>query len=553
MADHGGGVPLQLTAPTAAGDSPNRADAGNFRHFIRTPEGTERFRIFGQPPEENPERTLDLLGRLGKCLVHGPEYWTTALADGLQPWENPCIPSGYTYLGQLVAHDLVQTSQVFPNLEGDRAVLRNSRTFGLDLDTLYGPGPAACPHAYAVQADHTFRTRLRLSRMSQSSPDVQGASPPFRDIGRGRACLANDAVSEGSTEALLADPRNDDNAVLSQVTTIFIHLHNAVLAGVERERPLVPPYPASSWRERQYLLARRLVTDAYRAVLRHDLLPRIIDTTVLAHYAKNPTRMLDAADGRMPLEFSHAAYRFGHAMVRPRYSLNDRHDPFDIETVMRHTSRRQPQRLPLNENWIVQWSRFFDLGNGSPVNLSRRIAPHFSHGLELPANGYSFPDDQTPRTLAQRDFLRSAAVHLWSVRALVDEIGRRQRDLISRSRALADLDDTLQQLEQWLRQQRESGVTQFSDEEVAAIAQEPPLLLFILFEAALEADGRHLGTLGSIIVGETLMKQLDADREPEVGDLAERILGAQPIKTMPELLNVLADRFGLKDALPPFL
>lgn len=554
MTIHGGGVPLYPVAPAAPDRRPEPVDAGSYRHFIRPPQESERFRVLGRPAEEIPDQARDLLGRLGNCLVLPPTHWTIGIRDDLLPWENPCIPAGYTYLAQLVAHDIVQTSLVFPTLRRDRGTLRNSRSFKLDLDTLYGSGPASCPYAYAIPVGDGYRAELRLSRMKQSSPEAPGASPPFRDIGRGRACLANDEPRGGPTEPLLVDPRNDDNAILSQITTIFIHLHNTVLAGLQREQPNPGQYPESVWLERQFVVARRIVTDIYRTIVRYDLLSKIIDPRIYAWYTTASPQMLDASDDdRVSLEFSHAAFRFGHAMVRPEYKINDLHEPFGIESVLSHTCRRLPQRLPLNEHWIIQWSRFFDLGDSSIINFSRRIGPDFGHGLELPANGYAFPLDGTPRTLAHRDLLRNATMSLWSVPALVEEIGRRQPTLIADSRSLSNLEATRGGLEQWMRAQRGPGVTHLSDDEIEWLAKDPPLLFFILHEAAEEAEGKHLGTLGSIIVAETLLKQLAPAPDPVPGDPTEQILGTQDIETMPTLLTVLAERSGLQDAYPPFL
>jgi hypothetical protein len=524
----------------------------SFRHFIRTPGPDERFRLFGQRPQDIPERINNLFFRLSERFIFA-NNWETPLRSGFEAWENPDIPAGYTYLAQLVAHDLVQTSLIFPTIHGHPDSLRNNRSFKLDLDTLYGSGPAGCPHAYSNLKKFGFRSRLRLSRMRQSSTRIAAANPPFRDIGRGCAVDDNSYPMEGATEPLLADPRNDDNANLSQLLTIFVWLHNTVLERIEAAPPIDQSRPAEITGEFQFSAARRIVTDIYRRIVRHDLVPRIIDHRVLSHYDTQRNPFVDQVnDGRMPLEFSHAAYRFGHAMIRPSYKLNDVHDPFDIEQIMRTTSRRKPQAMPLNERWIIEWSRFFNLGDTDIVNFSQRIGPKFAGSLELPAL-FDYANDGAPRSLGHRDLLRSGATNLWSVPALIEEIKKRQPQLIALSRTLSDFSITKDRIRDWLQKHRGYGDMQITNEEIQALSDEPPLLFFILFEAADEAEGRHLGVLGSVVVAETLLKQFIPEDDAALEGLTHHVFGTGDIRTMPTLLNVLAKQTTLQNAEPPFL
>ena len=85
----------------------------------------------------------------------------------------------------------------------------------------------------------------------------------------------------------------------------------------------------------------------------------------------------------MPIEFSVAAYRFGHSQIRPTYVLNDRVGSFPI---FRHPSS-QPSPLadlrggrPLPLSWSMDWRRFFNLGGGQP-QPTRRIDTKLSRAL----------------------------------------------------------------------------------------------------------------------------------------------------------------------------
>ena len=77
----------------------------------------------------------------------------TALADTIgdapgATGDNPEIPSGYTYLGQFVDHDI--TFDPVSNLDrsNDPDALRTFRTPRFDLDSLYGRGQADSPYIY---------------------------------------------------------------------------------------------------------------------------------------------------------------------------------------------------------------------------------------------------------------------------------------------------------------------------------------------------------------------------------------------------------------------
>src|SRR5262245_58553215 len=96
------------------------ADASN---FLRPPNPDEVFTGGGisgnpgRPPLIDPstgEVNDDfhrLMARLAARIGRREEdtFWANGLQDGLERWENPTIPSGYTYLLQLVAHDLVDS------------------------------------------------------------------------------------------------------------------------------------------------------------------------------------------------------------------------------------------------------------------------------------------------------------------------------------------------------------------------------------------------------------------------------------------------------------
>jgi hypothetical protein len=92
----------------------------------------------------------------------------------------------------------------------------------------------------------------------------------------------------------------------------------------------------------------------------------------------DPSRALKVADidkalklysyktGVMPVEFSVAAYRFGHSMVRPGYRVNE------ITPVLPIFDQKNPQNGlnafgEFNKNWTIDWQRFVDIGRSTPA------------------------------------------------------------------------------------------------------------------------------------------------------------------------------------------
>lgn len=562
MKRHGGSAPIffrerEGAAAAAPGVTAVGADRQSFRNFLRPPAANERFKIFGKDPAADESATRGLLRRLARCLPDDLD-WPAPPRGGALPWENPNIPAGYTYLAQLVGHDLVMTPMHTPSLDMPGEAFRNLRSFNLDLDTLYGGGPTVCPHAYAVtDFDDTYRTKLRLGPMRPSANSVPAANPPFRDIGRARVCGGNDFPRRGRTEALLADPRNDDNANLSQLTTVFIHLHNAMVDKLAGGSILPAAATEMAKLEAEFAVARQAVRTIYRRIVRKDLLPRLLHPKVAALYDTASPRFIDNGGAeQLPLEFSHAGYRFGHAMVRPHYQLNAAApDTQPIDAILLKTSGRQPWNTPLNELWIIQWSRFFEIADMPPPAHSRRIGPSMAGKLEATRRPQR-PSEAEIYSLAHRDLLRGAAAGMWSVRALIAEIRKRRPELVEMSDLLVNYGVTRMRVESWLRLYG-SRVLEAGD--YAALGEEPPLFFFLLFEAAYgDTRGCRLGVLGSTIVAETLYQALAAHAGDHLPDTAmqqvlDRMFAGKVPETMPELLQYVADAAGLRHATPAFL
>ncbi len=236
------------TAPIS-GRIPRHETSPGFRHFLNTPHASQRFKAYGIDPLQAPEhlpKVRDLMNRLSRRM-DAALPWLAHADQTLEHWENPRIPSGYTYLLQFVAHDLVHSAIPLSVAGALGTDTSNARRTALKLETLFGSGPVGSPFVYAQDTPNDERrTKLRLGRMRW---DEKGAEPgcPFRDIARAPAenvtgidrSIAGHRVA--LTEALVADPRNDDHAIMSQLTALFTLLHNGLVDVVRRGEPIAEP------------------------------------------------------------------------------------------------------------------------------------------------------------------------------------------------------------------------------------------------------------------------------------------------------------------------
>lgn len=454
--------------------------------------------------------------------------------------ENPNIPSGYTYLAQFAAHDLSVNSEDRAEL-GRTVPARNMRSAPLALNALYGDGPAISSfcyqHAPSFSPDYA---RLRLERIGK-----EDGAAPRRDIGR--LCEVEDALPR--SRPLTADARSDDNAMISQLVAMLSMAHNAAVGVSARERPGDTPFS-------HYKRARLAVTLAYRSILRNDLLRRLLDREVFAWYeaSADPGRFLTETDDGAPVtrEFAHAAFRIGHSMVRPFYRFNAHSEVHPIQRALTRTSEMDPLEVPLDRCWIAQWSRFFDIpGATAPGMLQRGMKIGPGYGSALNAH-FKRPFESVGSGLAMRDLVRSASSGVRRLDSLLSALADAAPMEFPHRGWLADRAAHGAMLEAWARRPTPPGgyggvfPPPMSEEQVAEFASNPPLVLFVLIEAAAPPrNGERLGPLGSIIIAETFFRALDDDASlgflgaaegragPEAADI---VFGASPPSTMPDLV-----------------
>ena len=267
------------------------------------------------------------------------------------------VPAGFTYLGQFIDHDLTfDKTDVMLGEHVAPAALLQARSPSLDLDSLYGAGPGDPGSEQFYEADG-----LHLKMGKTASGDGLASKDGF-DLPRG----AGSTVA-AKRKAIIPDPRNDENLAVAQNHLAMIRFHNRVV-------DKLGSVPAGSRFER----ARKRVTKHYQWMIRTDFLPRICEASVVNDVFTNGRKAFEVGAAptdvpTMPIEFSVAAYRLGHSMVRGSYNWNkifdDGFGTLDLLFAFSATSGDLGGFPRLISSWIADFRRLYDFPAGGHATL----------------------------------------------------------------------------------------------------------------------------------------------------------------------------------------
>ena len=439
------------------------------------------------------------------------------------------IPAGFTYLGQFVDHDLTfDKTNVMLGENVSPADLLQARSPSLDLDSLYGAGPADPKSAKFYRPDG-----LHL-RMGRTVPADGIAGKEGFDLPRGAG-----ATAAAKRRAIIPDPRNDENLAVAQTHLAFIRFHNRVI-------DTLGSVPVS----KRFAKARAIVTKHYQWMIRHDFLPRIVPKSVLNDVFNNGRKAFEvgatpAAIPTMPIEFSVAAYRLGHSMVRAAYNWNKIFDDgfatLDFLFTFSGLSGDLGGHERLPSNWIADFRRLYDFTEAGRADLAvpeakfnraMRIDTRLSKPLRtLP--GFSGAEDN----LAFRNLTRAKMVTLAT---------GQQMATFLKGKGVTLTKLTAAQIRQGQGGADLGGLTQAHR---SAMVQNTPLWFYVLREA--ELNGGKLKGVGARIVAETFHRAMEGTKFSIVRDPTWRPkLG--PDNTTFRMVDLLLFAFeGKKNLLAP--
>ncbi len=318
----------------------------------------------------------------------------TSVPDPADPKDGPDneesgIPAAYTYFGQFIDHDLTFDPASSLQKQNDPDALVDYRTPRFDLDNVYGRGPDDQPYLYSDGRSFVLGNPLTGA----------AANPNAKDLQRNQA---------DPKRAIIGDPRNDENVIVSQFQGLMHRFHNKVAA----DNP--------TW---DFPRVQKEVRFHYQWILLHDFLPTIVSKDVLSQVLPLDQHGNVIADGSnllfyhpkneafMPLEFSAAAYRFGHSMVRPGYRLSETIAPlaiFDMNPLKALTGFRE-----FPATWAIDWNLFMDLEPRDASNTTRtQLAYKIDTSLVSPLGNLPPSIAIDPSVLAQRNLLRGWRMRL---------------------------------------------------------------------------------------------------------------------------------------------
>lgn len=335
------------------------------------------------------------------------------------------VPAAFTYFGQFMNHDLSAPKR---KAAGDppagiigtldpasltkgwraknvRAIIDhfiNQHEQPLTLYSLYSDGPERGNEAVRAlyNPDKTFvlgktiKLPKEFFEENKKDPDSIIHATDAPDIPRwpkgrvdGEPSAGNAALSSPTDDRkpLIADQRNDGNLILSQLHLAFMLCHNKAIRLLTKSGT-----PAGKVFEE----ARQLVTLHYQWLILNDYLPALLSKTVI----DQPMSQWGAPDlpsyeaGSVPMEFTTAAFRFGHSMVgrvydyNANFGKNGRFGPHatlrDLFNFTSHGDMGNPVNPPLQlpDHWVIDWER---LTRSTPADAAQSGAPGQAEGIDF--------------------------------------------------------------------------------------------------------------------------------------------------------------------------
>jgi hypothetical protein len=351
---------------------------------------------------------------------------------------NRRLTAGFTFLGQFLDHDITFDPTSSLEQQNDPEAIQNFRTPAFELDSVYGSGPSSQPYLYDTDGKHVL--------LSADGVDVP---------------------RNANHVAIIGDPRNDENLIVSQLHRAFMKFHNAVLdqhAGGDFEE------------------AQRLVRWHYQYMVLHEFLPLTCGDDLVDRVVGSGRRFYRFADEPyMPVEFSVAAYRFGHSQVRPGYRVNANFAaplfPATPDEALNGQDLRG--RQPVTAARAVDWRQFFGQGAQPGRLIDRRLSTPL---LNLPDTVVGPGAPPARRSLAIRNIQRGFTFALPAGQTVARAMGA----------------DVVPDTDLWKNVPGGAGLA--------------PLWYYVLAEAESLTGGEHLAGIGARIVAEVFVGLLQGDK-----------------------------------------
>lgn len=413
---------------------------------------------------------------LAECLISPLSTYPVSLKElgkqggpmdgGTNSNRTSTVAVGDVFFGQLIDHDITLYIMSSLSLTTDVTQLHNARSPSLDLDNIYGNGPEAQPYLYYSQGN--FSGIKLLTGADLPNPNPLEAADLMRSV-HGRV--------------IIGDPRNDENRVISQLQLAMINFHNHIVDY------LSVGYSGAELYEH----SREYTTWHYQWVVVHDYLVKICGGAVVNNILGSGCKYYKAqfGDAYIPIEFSAAAYRFGHSMIPQKIQIQKNDSALEL-----FGSLLGRGFVPLTDaRGVVDWLELVHSNAGRNVQMAEKLDTKLATDLlKLP-----FIASTSEQSLATRNLLRGQSFLLPSGENIAEAMQRPQAEIDSVT-GNAQFVAGNKIISIYL-QARPYGFI-FYQKQKQLVGK----LLSVIFDI-----GEGLGPVGARIVAETLIGLMEAD------------------------------------------
>lgn len=376
------------------------------------------------------------------------------------------VPAIHTFLGQFIDHDItlmddsgVQISLANPTpLSPDQIKkIVNARSPNLDLDNLYGPNH----QGQLAPIDPKDSRKLDIGKVLPISGLPDGVLDEWQDLPRPDKKIAQ-----------IGDSRDDENLIIAQLHVAFLRAHNTIVEELQCN----------------FEQAKKILIQHYQLIVLEDFLEQTCDPNIVERSRKKQKFFNPSPDSvYMPLEFSLAAYRFGHSKVRASYDHFNSKQPIGTFDFLFGFTKQ-----PLPDNWVISWPSFLDAQNEG--RHPRRIDTTLSGPLLSLTDKQLNGQDPTEGNLAVRNLLRGYILRMPTGQAVANAMASEGIQPLTSEQITSVAADIFISPTQ----------TQADFLKKTNFFEKTPLWFYILAEAAY-GGGIRLGPVGSTIVAEVLI------------------------------------------------
>ncbi len=233
---------------------------------------------------------------------------------------------------------------------------------------------------------------LRASALRTYADGMLALDGGFMPLNTGGLDNANEGFMPDATMFLGGDVRANEQAGLTSLHTIFVREHNQWAERLAAEN--------TGWTDEEiYQTARKIVGAEVQAITYNEWLPTMLGDGALGGY----TGYDSSVDASISLEFSTAAFRFGHTMLNEElWRLNEDGTTFDggnltlhenffnpaiitgdgaLEALMRGMSAQEAEELDTQMIDGVRNMLFGDPGHGGMDLMAANLMRGRDHGI----------------------------------------------------------------------------------------------------------------------------------------------------------------------------